>query len=226
MANPHEAQQLVRSFAERLGERQVCVAVIGDLILDNAIEGVSGGRHPDIGVPLLREATAQENIGGAGNIALTLARLGIDVALFGVRWPSRAPPSCAASPSMPSSSNSPEMRSLYNAESTADARELAARYAREHGQHVYLTLMQEGIVACPAGTRSAGTLIDGYPIDNPHWMGVRDMTAAIVAVGLVLELDPVENARLANPFRSLVAGQRGNGRVFWRDIFRYVGLPE
>jgi hypothetical protein len=33
------------------------------------------------------------------------------------------------------------MRSLYNADSTADARAPAARYAREFGQDVFLTLL-------------------------------------------------------------------------------------
>jgi hypothetical protein len=50
------------------------------------------------------------------------------------------------------------------------------------------------------------------------------MATALVAVGLALDLEPLETARLANVFRHLVAGQRGNGRVLWRDVFRFVGL--
>jgi hypothetical protein len=100
------------------------------------------------------------------------------------------------------------------------------RYAREYAQHVFLTLLEEGIVVCPAGTDAPGTIIPAYPLDNPQWMGARDMATAIVAVGLVLGLDPIDNGRLANAFRSLIAGQRGNGRVQWRDIFQFVGLPE
>ena len=34
----------------------------------------------------------------------------------------------------------------------------------------------------------------------------------------------LQSARLAMPFRHLVAAQRGNGRVMWRDVFRFVGL--
>jgi bifunctional ADP-heptose synthase (sugar kinase/adenylyltransferase) len=332
MANLQEIQQLVQQVAGRLRQRRVAIAVLGDMILDNAIEGVPGGRHPDMGIPILRQATIQESIGGAGNIALALSRLGIDVTLFGVvgsdltgrqlrnllerqpfpshlvtepAWPTPhkdwvyerqgdrvamvyridydRPPSGRARTELvgefrarrpaqvdvviltdhnlgsigpeageliglarevgaklvaiPRSKvlhgqpvdaiviNSPEMRSLYNADSTADARALAARYAREFGQDVFLTLMAEGIVACPAGTELSGTLIPGYPLENAHWMGVRDMATAVLAVGLALGLDPVTNARLANAFRSLVAGQRGNGRVFWRDIFQFVGCP-
>src|SRR5260370_482813 len=84
MSNPHELQGLVKEVYEPLQERRVSVVVIGDMILDNAIEGVQGGFHPETKVPILREATTQESIGGAANIALALARLGVDVALFGV----------------------------------------------------------------------------------------------------------------------------------------------
>ena len=52
------------------------------------------------------------------------------------------------------------------------------------------------------------------------------MATAFVALGLALGLDPVAGARLANAFRHLVAGQRGNGRVLWRDVFHLVGLAE
>src|SRR6516164_5385705 len=84
MPNPHDLQKLVKDVHQRLQERRVSVAVVGDMILDNAIEGIQGGFHPETKVPILREATTQESIGGAANIALALARLGVDVALFGV----------------------------------------------------------------------------------------------------------------------------------------------
>src|SRR5262249_53827715 len=84
MSNSHDLQKLVTDVHKRLQERRVSVAVVGDMILDNAIEGVQGGFHPETKVPILREATTQESIGGAANIALALARLGVDVALFGV----------------------------------------------------------------------------------------------------------------------------------------------
>src|SRR5262245_3472697 len=84
MSRPEEGQKLVQDVARRLKERQVTVAVVGDMILDNAIEGVPGGRHPETNVPILREASSQESIGGAANIALTLDRLGVKVVVFGI----------------------------------------------------------------------------------------------------------------------------------------------
>jgi len=122
--------------------------------------------------------------------------------------------------------NSWEMRQLAGADATADPRALAARYAQQYAQHVFLTQLEEGVWVCPAAGRVPGTLIKGYPLENPHWMGARDMATGIVALGLAVGLDPVEIGRLANAFRHLVAAQRGNGRVLWRDLFQFVGLPE
>jgi D-beta-D-heptose 7-phosphate kinase / D-beta-D-heptose 1-phosphate adenosyltransferase len=333
MNNPRDMQTLVQKVAERLKEQQVRVVVIGDMILDNAIEGIPGGRHPEIAVPILRGATAQESIGGAANIGLALARLGAEVTLFGVigsdlpgrqlenlldrqpfasylinerGWPTPhkdwiykrsedkltliqridydrplsgsarselvgefrarcltnidvviladhglgcigpesveliglarerqaklvAIPRTTALRGQPLDAiviNASEMRRLYNAEGDADPRALAARYSCEYAQHVFLTLMEEGILSCPAGTTALGTLIRGYPLENAHWMGARDMATAIVALGLVLNLHANDIARVANAFRHLIASQRGNGRVLWRDIFQFVGLPE
>src|SRR5712692_8772518 len=84
MSKPEALQKLVHDVFERLRDRKVSVAVVGDMILDNAIEGIAGGRHPETKVPILREATTQESIGGAANIALALTRLGVEVSLFGV----------------------------------------------------------------------------------------------------------------------------------------------
>jgi D-beta-D-heptose 7-phosphate kinase/D-beta-D-heptose 1-phosphate adenosyltransferase len=329
MSGPQDVQKLVQDAHDRLQKQRVSVAVVGDMILDTAIEGVPGGRHPETLVPILRDATAHESIGGAANIALTLARLGADVALFGIigsdlpgrqlenlldrqpfadyliterGWPTpckdwiyekqgsevaltrridydrplgggareelvgefRA--HCPArvdaviladhglgcigaesialiglarergakivaiprTPILRGQSldaiviNSPEIKQL--AKSDDDPRHLAARYAREYSQNVFLTLLAEGIFVCPAGPRSAGTLVEGYPLENADWMGARDMGAAMLSVGAALGLDPLASARLAAPFRHLVAAQRGNGRVMWRDVFRFVGL--
>jgi bifunctional ADP-heptose synthase (sugar kinase/adenylyltransferase) len=331
MPDPRELQPLIQEISQRLRERRVSVAVVGDMILDNAIEGVPGGRHPETTVPILREATTQESIGGAANIALALARLGVDVALFGVigsdlpgrqlenlldrqpfatyliterGWPtprkdwiyerregrsalvqridydkplsgrareelvgefrarcpntadvviladhglgSIGPESAAviglakdraahlvAIPRTPLLRGQPldaivlnatEMRRLVGAGEADDPRALAARYAREYAQHVFLTLLEEGVLLCPAGARTTGTLVPGYALESAQWMGARDMATALIAVGLALGLEPVENARLANVFRHLIASQRGNGRVVWRDVFRFVGL--
>jgi bifunctional ADP-heptose synthase (sugar kinase/adenylyltransferase) len=120
--------------------------------------------------------------------------------------------------------NSPEIRQMSGGTSDADPKTLAARYAREYAQTVFLTMLEEGILVCPSGTASAGTLIKGYPCDSFQWMGARDMATAVIALGLALDLDPVSTGQLANAFRHLVACQRGNGRVLWRDVFRFVGL--
>src|SRR5215831_2762018 len=287
MSNPHELQGLVKEVYERLQERRVSVVVIGDMILDNAIEGVPGGRHPETKVPILRESTAQESIGGAANIALALARLGAEVAIFGVigsdlpgrqlenlldrqpfadylvterGWPTprkdwvyerqgskttlihridydkplsarareelvgefraRCPanvevviladhglgtigpeslslislakerrakivaiprtPILRGQPADAIVINSPEMRQLANAPNDADPRALAARHAREYAQHVYLTMLDEGILVCAAGTRAAGTLIEGYRTESFQWMGARDMATVLI----------------------------------------------
>jgi D-beta-D-heptose 7-phosphate kinase/D-beta-D-heptose 1-phosphate adenosyltransferase len=331
MSDPSELQELVQQVAGRVRERRLSVVVVGDMILDNAIVGVPGGRHPETTVPILRDATTQESIGGAANIALGLARLDVDVALFGIigsdlpgrqmenlldrqpfadflvterGWPTPRkdwiyerqgqrvnlvqridydrPLSAAAREELvgefrarcPANAevviladhglgsigpeslaliglakergsrivaiprttalrgqsldaiviNVPEMRRLVGAEDQAEPKALAARYAREYAQDVYVTMLEEGILVCPAGTRTAGFHCPGYPLENPQWMGARDMATAFVAVGLALGLEPHDSGRLANVFRHLVASQRGNARVLWRDVFHFVGL--
>jgi D-beta-D-heptose 7-phosphate kinase/D-beta-D-heptose 1-phosphate adenosyltransferase len=332
MPDPQELQELVERVAGQVRGRRLSVAVVGDIILDHAIEGVPGGRHPDIGVAILKDAHAQESIGGAGNIALILARLGVNVALFGVigsdlpgrqleclldrqpfadylitekgwptprkdwiyqrqdnrRWllqridydkplPGRGRAELAGEfrarcpervdiailvdhslgsigpeslelidlakdrgakiVAIPRSTalrgqavdamviNSPEMRGMSDADASADPRSLAAEYAQVHGHHVFLTMLSDGILVCPGSQAGPGTQIPGYPLENAHWMGARDMATALVALGMALDLDPIETGRLANAFRHLIACQWGNGRVFWRDIFQFVGLP-
>jgi len=333
MPNPQDLQNLVKDVQQRLQARRVSVAVVGDMILDNAIEGVQGGFHPETKVPILREATTQESIGGAANIALALARLGVDVALFGVigsdlpgrqlenlldrqpfadylvserGWPTprkdwiyerqgnrttlihridydkplsarareelvgefraRCPanvevviladhglgtigpeslslislakerrakivaiPRTQILRGQPADAiviNSPEIRQLSNATSDADPKALAARHAREYAQHVFLTMLDEGILVCPAGGRGSGTQVEGYPTESFQWMGARDMATVLVAIGMALDLDPADTGRLANVCRHLVACQRGNGRVLWRDVFHFVGLEQ
>lgn len=333
MPNPQELQDLVKEVSGRLRERPISVAVVGDMILDTIIEGVPGGRHPEINVPILREATTQESIGGAANIALALSRLGAKVSLFGIigsdlpgrqlenlldRQPFadylitergwltprkdwiyhrqesrfnlvqridydkplagrareelvgefrlRCPASvdvviladhglgCIGPESLalitlakerkakvvviPRTTvlrgqpldaiviNSPEMRNMYEADKSVDPRALAVRYAQEYSQHVFLTLLEEGMLVCPAGSSAPGTLVQGYPLENADWTGARDMATSIVATGLALGLSPLDTGRLATAFRHLVAQQRGNGRVMWRDVFQFVGLED
>ena len=84
MTDPRDLQPLVEELAERVRSHRLAMAVVGDMILDAAIEGIPAGRHPEIGCPVLREATRQESIGGAANIGVALARLGVEVSCFGV----------------------------------------------------------------------------------------------------------------------------------------------
>jgi len=330
MTDPRDLQALVQVLAERVGKRRLTVAVVGDMILDAFIEGIPAGCHPEIGCPVLREATRQESIGGAANIGVALARLGIEVSCFGVigsdlggrqlismldrqplrhhhviakGWPTPRkewiyekkdtvstlvqridsdrplPPECrnelvgefrahcpprvdivvladhgleamgeeslplielarqrqAKIVAIPRSGvlrgraldaiviNQAEMRDFFAPDTTEPPPRLAARYASQYSQDVFMTMLAEGLTVCPADGRE-GTWIPGYPLQFGHWMGARDMAAAIVAVGIAVGLDPVDTGRLANAFRHLIASQRGNGRVNWADIFEFVGL--
>lgn len=331
MPESAEMQALIRRVAQAVKETTVRVAVVGDMILDRSIEGEPGGSHPETRVAILRDASIQESIGGAGNIALALSRLGVQVSLFGIigpdlpgrqlmnlldrqpvqehlvtqrGWPTpqkdwisrreghrvqmveridydrplpgeareelvgefraRCPADVqvvlladhglgsigpeslgliglakeqkakiVAIPRTPVLRGQPvdaivlnafEMRPLAQAGPDADPKQLAARYAREYRQHVFLTLFEEGLMVCPAGKSGPGTLIPGYPLENPEWMGTRDLTTGIVAVGLALDMDPLDIGKVCSVFRHLIACQRGNGRVLWRDVFQFVGL--
>jgi bifunctional ADP-heptose synthase (sugar kinase/adenylyltransferase) len=330
MTDPRDLQPLVQELAERVRSRRLTMAVVGDMILDAFIEGTPAGRHPEIGCQVLREVTRQESIGGAPNIGVALARLGIDVSCFGVigsdlggrqlismldrqplrhhhvfakRWPTPRkewiyerrdtasslvqridsdrplPPECrealvgefrahcparvdiviladhglgamgeeclplielarerqAKIVAIPRTGvlrgrkldaiviNQAEMRAFFGAEITEPPPQLAARYASQYCQDVFMTMLAEGLTVCPADGRD-GAWIPGYPLQFGHWMGARDMAAAIVATGFAIGLDVVDTGRLANAFRHLIASQRGNGRVNWRDIFDLVGL--
>jgi len=306
--------------------------VLGDMILDNSIEGEPRGFHPETRVPVLGDATSQESVGGAANIATALQKLGCQVTLFGViggdlpgrqlenlldrqpftsylvterGWPTprkdwiyrrhegrvemiqridydrplsprareelvgefrvRCPedvevviladhglgclgketlaviglakergaklvaiPRTAVLRGQPVDAiviNAFEMRRLAEADERADPKVLAARYARDYKQHVFLTLFDEGVFVCAGGQREAqGTLCPGIPMENPDWMGARDITTVVVALGLSQGLKLEEIGRLAVVFRYLVASQRGNGRVLWPDVFRFLRL--
>ncbi len=330
---PSEAlHNLAMDVAQQLQVRRVHIAVVGDMILDCTIEGAAGGVHPETQVPILRDATSHESIGGAGNIALALTRLGAEVSVFGIigsdltgrqlqslldrqpfadyliierGWPTprkdwvyrserdrsqliqridydrpltsrareelvgefraRCPADVQAviladhglgsiaSESLalielarqrraklvaiPRSTvlrgqpldaivlNASEMRRIAQSTGAGKPAALASQYARDFAQHVFLTLLEEGLVVCPKDFRGAeGVPIEGYPLSNPQWMGARDITTAVVALGLALDVEPVELGRLANVFRHLVASQRGNGRVLWRDVFQFLGM--
>src|SRR5262245_60516516 len=87
MPQPSEMQALVKGFAQAVKEKNLHVAVVGDMILDRSIEGEPGGSHPETKVAILCDASIQESMGGAGNIAMALSRLGVRVSLFGIIGP-------------------------------------------------------------------------------------------------------------------------------------------
>jgi hypothetical protein len=43
---------------------------------------------------------------------------------------------------------------------------------------------------------------------------------------MAYNMDPVDIGRFSTIFRNLVAAQRGNGRVLWRDVYCCVGLEK
>ncbi|MFO7724505.1 MAG: PfkB family carbohydrate kinase [Oceanipulchritudo sp.] len=63
--------------------RQLRIAVVGDVILDHYIWGTVDRIAPEAPVPLLDVSGESHRLGGAGNVALNLSRLGIRVSLSG-----------------------------------------------------------------------------------------------------------------------------------------------
>lgn len=334
MPQAAELAPLVRSLVQRLRERKVRITVVGDMILDNAIEGLPGGVHPEFKMPLLKQAATSESIGGASNIALALARLGADATLFGVvgadlpgrqlenlcdrhpfanflvrqrNWPTPRkdwiytkeegggklvmridydrplPPEGreellgefrqhaadqidvmalvdhdmgAIGPetlalvalakergakivAIPRTTilrgqpvdaivlNGPEMRRLAEGGPHDDPKALAKKYAAERGRHVFLTLFEEGMAVYPSRPEFGEPLhLPAEPLAQHDWMGVRDITTVVVALGLALGVRLDELTRLAMVFRTQVASVRGNGRVFWRDIGQALGMAD
>lgn len=330
MAEQEELARIADQVATRVQQEQVAVTIVGDLIFDMAIEGRRGGSHPETGVELLKDATLQESIGGAGNIALILSRLGAQVTVFGLvghdlpgrqlaemqerqayqshvvlqrGWPTPSKrwiyerdgevvkprlridfdqplPASAreellgefrarfrghshvlivadhglgaigpeseplihlaresgaklvAIPRSPIDAyrsfdalvpNPTEMRCLVGLRGKGEARKAADRFAREHGIVIYLTQGQDGLYVAVGSDPAASHLARTRPIANPQKMGARDMVLATVALGLALDLDPADTARLANGLANLVVVQRGNGVVFWEDLFTALG---
>lgn len=332
--DPAVVAPLVRATVRQLRERKVRITVVGDIILDNAIEGEASGVHPEFKIPLLKNATTSESIGGAANIALALARLGVQATLFGcvgndlpgrqlenlldrhpfsshlVRqrgWPTprkdwiysregqslrltqridydRPLPAqgreellgevratcpdemdvlilvdhemgsigaettpiielakergakIVAIPRSPVLRGQPldaivlneaEMRRLAGGQASDNARALAGQCAREFRLRVILTLFEEGLALFPAGPE-AGEVLHFPLIELPRyeWLGVRDITTVVTALGLALNLELADLGRLATVFRHLVGSTRGNGRVFWRDVGELVGVTD
>jgi D-beta-D-heptose 7-phosphate kinase/D-beta-D-heptose 1-phosphate adenosyltransferase len=69
------------SLPHLAGER---ILVVGDVMLDRYWTGDTGRISPEAPVPVVRVAEQRSVPGGAGNVALNLAALGLDVTLAGV----------------------------------------------------------------------------------------------------------------------------------------------
>lgn len=62
----------------------VRILVVGDLMLDQTLSGSVGRISPEAPIPVLKAETRKDGLGGAGNVANNLSRLGCRVALIGV----------------------------------------------------------------------------------------------------------------------------------------------
>ncbi len=60
------------------------IFVIGDLMLDRYWQGDTSRISPEAPVPIVRIEDCESRPGGAGNVALNIASLGMDVSLFGL----------------------------------------------------------------------------------------------------------------------------------------------
>lgn len=60
------------------------ILVIGDVMLDRYWSGQATRISPEAPVPVVRVKNTEERVGGAGNVALNIARLGAQVTLLGV----------------------------------------------------------------------------------------------------------------------------------------------
>jgi len=67
-----------------LPDKSVTILVIGDVILDRYVYGETTRISPEAPVPVVLVRKTEERPGGAGNVALNIARLGIRTSLVGV----------------------------------------------------------------------------------------------------------------------------------------------
>ncbi|MDD4907298.1 MAG: D-glycero-beta-D-manno-heptose-7-phosphate kinase, partial [Methylobacter tundripaludum] len=63
---------------------QARIIVIGDVMLDRYWSGQAARISPEAPVPVVRVKTIEDRVGGAGNVALNIAKLGGKVTLLGV----------------------------------------------------------------------------------------------------------------------------------------------
>jgi D-beta-D-heptose 7-phosphate kinase/D-beta-D-heptose 1-phosphate adenosyltransferase len=64
--------------------KQAHIVVVGDVMLDRYWSGLAGRISPEAPVPVVRVKDIEDRIGGAGNVALNIAKLGGRVTLLGV----------------------------------------------------------------------------------------------------------------------------------------------
>ena len=63
------------------------IKVIGDIMLDRWILGTADRMSPEAPVPVLKESYQTFSVGGAGNLALNLGNLKVDLSLHGSAAP-------------------------------------------------------------------------------------------------------------------------------------------
>ena len=60
------------------------ITVIGDVMLDRFWSGASRRVSPEAPVPVVSVGDQEDRAGGAGNVAVNLAKLGVSVSLVGL----------------------------------------------------------------------------------------------------------------------------------------------
>ena len=63
---------------------EASVLVVGDVILDRYVYGNTTRISPEAPVPIVHVSETEERPGGAGNVALNIRHLGINVCLVGI----------------------------------------------------------------------------------------------------------------------------------------------
>lgn len=77
-----EALELLRNALHTSHTKRILV--IGDVMLDEFVYGTTERMSPEAPVPVLRERSRKTYLGGAGNTACNLAKLGVQTTLIGV----------------------------------------------------------------------------------------------------------------------------------------------
>lgn len=73
---------MMTEVKERIALQRKKIIVVGDVILDRYKTGEAARISPEAPIPVFREESVLDRLGGAGNVALNLCSCGQDVALF------------------------------------------------------------------------------------------------------------------------------------------------